>query len=135
MSENFKNVNDTFAKNNERHTKHVHAWTEKNKELGDRITNADANITNIFATLEENKQERDDLQETTEKLSAQIDKNEAKAANDLTLTRTQLLEKQNYFEKETNQSFKLLSNELEKLKYDLSDTIDSRFEHISKSIE
>ena len=29
----------------------------------------------------------------------------------------------------------MLSNELEKLKYDLSDTIDTRFEFISRSIE
>ena len=41
---------------------------EKNKELGDRITNADANITNIFATLEENRVEREDLRETTDSL-------------------------------------------------------------------
>jgi hypothetical protein len=61
MGENFKVVNETFASNNQRHAKHVHAWNEKNIELGNRITNADANITNIFATLEENKQEREDL--------------------------------------------------------------------------
>lgn len=61
MAENFKNVNDQFVKNNERHVKHVHAWNEKNKELSDRITNADANCTNIFATLEENRLEREEL--------------------------------------------------------------------------
>ena len=43
---------------------------------------------------------------------------------------TKLLDKQNYAEKEINQSIALLSKELEKLKYELSDVIDNKFEHI-----
>jgi hypothetical protein len=37
---------------------------------------------------------------------------------------TKLLDKQNYSEKEINQSIQLLSKELEKVKYELSDIID-----------
>ena len=46
-----------------------------------------------------------------------------------------LLDKQNYAEKEINQSIQLLSKELEKLKYELSDVIDSKFEHITRNLE
>ena len=48
---------------------------------------------------------------------------------------TKLLDKQNYAEKEINQSISLLSKELEKLKYELSDVIDNKFEHITRSLE
>ena len=46
-----------------------------------------------------------------------------------------LLDKQNYAEKETNQSLSLLSKEIEKLKYELSDVIDSKFEHIQRNLD
>ena len=46
-----------------------------------------------------------------------------------------LLDKQNYAEKEINQSIQLLSKELEKLKYELSDVIDSKFEHITRNVD
>lgn len=48
---------------------------------------------------------------------------------------TKLLDKQNYAEKEINQSIALLSKELEKLKYELSDVIDNKFEHIQRQLE
>jgi hypothetical protein len=37
---------------------------------------------------------------------------------------TKLLDKQNYAEKETNQSFQILGKEIEKLKFELGDMID-----------
>jgi len=48
---------------------------------------------------------------------------------------SKLLDKQNYAEKEINQSIQLLSKELEKLKYELSDVIDQKFEHITRNLE
>ena len=45
------------------------------------------------------------------------------------------MDKQNYAEKETNQSLSLLSKEIEKLKYELSDVIDSKFEHIQRNLD
>ena len=75
------------------------------------------------------------MQNTTATLKKEVDNNAYKASEALAKRHKELLDKQNFFEKETNQSFKLLSGEIEKLKYELSDTIDARFEHITKNIE
>ena len=45
------------------------------------------------------------------------------------------MEKLTFSEKNINQSISLLSKELEKLKYEISDVIDTKFEHITKSID
>ena len=101
MAEKFKSVNEDFVQNNERHSKHVQAWNEKNKEIGDRITNADANIANIMVTLAENKQERQELFETNKQQRKDIDGNCYKANEELKNVQKAILEKMKYFENET----------------------------------
>ena len=48
---------------------------------------------------------------------------------------TKITERQTYAEKEINQNIQLLSKELEKMKYELQDIIDSKFEHITRNLE
>lgn len=48
---------------------------------------------------------------------------------------TKLMDKMTFSEKQINQSISLLSKELEKLKYEISDVMDTKFEHITRSIE
>lgn len=99
------------------------------------MINHDALISNIQATLEENKKDREDLHgrcDVQEQRTTLLNDNmEKKLAERF----TKLLDKQNYAEKEINQSIALLSKELEKLKYELSDVIDNKFEHIQRQLE
>ena len=99
------------------------------------MINHDALISNIQATLEENKKDREDLHgrcDIQEQRTTLLNDNmEKKLAERF----TKLLDKQNYAEKEINQSIALLSKELEKLKYELSDVIDNKFEHIQRQLE
>ena len=99
------------------------------------MINHDALISNIQATLEENKKDREDLHgrcDVQEQRTTLLNDNMGKK---LAERFTKLLDKQNYAEKEINQSIALLSKELEKLKYELSDVIDNKFEHIQRQLE
>ena len=48
---------------------------------------------------------------------------------------TKLFDKQVYAEKEINGALTLLGKEMEKLRFELTDVIDNKFEHISRNLE
>lgn len=53
-------------------------------------------------TLNENEADRDDMKEVTRTLKAEVDNNAYKASEALAKKHRELLDKQNFFEKETN---------------------------------
>lgn len=106
-----------------------------NVDISNRILTNDAQIANIYATLDENANDRAELHSKTENLQDQINNNMTEINKRLEEKFKRLLDKQNYSEKETSQSLSLLSKEIEKLKYELSDVIDSKFEHIQRNLD
>ena len=95
----------------------------------------DAQIENIFASISEINNEIKDLKLEDEKITGVVEENWHQGERNLQEKYKKLLDKQNYAEKETNQSLSLLSKEIEKLKYELSDIIDQKFEHINRNLD
>lgn len=95
----------------------------------------DAQIENIFASISEINNEIKDLKLEDEKITGIVEENWHQGEKNLQEKYKKLLDKQNYAEKETNQSLSLLSKEIEKLKYELSDIIDQKFEHINRNLD
>lgn len=92
-------------------------------------------LTNHDNILKANKEDREELHRLNELLATQLETDKAKIEERSMERYNKLLDKQTFAEKQLNQSISLLSKELEKLKYEISDVIDTKFEHITKSIE
>ena len=135
MAGNFEKVYERFDQNDKRHFAFAKRTEDAEKEINDRITNNDAQIANIMATDEEQDGLISDIQTNAENLQKQIDENNMMNDRRLNEKFTKLLDKQNYAEKETNQSFQILGKEIEKLKFELGDMIDQKFDFIQKNVE
>lgn len=135
MAGNFEKVYERFDQNDKRHFTFAKRTEDAEKEINDRITNNDAQIANIMATDEEQDGLISDIQTNAENLQKQIDENNMMNDRRLNEKFTKLLDKQNYAEKETNQSFQILGKEIEKLKFELGDMIDQKFDFIQKNVE
>ena len=95
----------------------------------------DAELKNVYATLEQNKEDREELHRQCDHQADKLESYNAAMGKRLEEKCQKITDRQSYSEKEINQSIQLLSKELEKLKYELSDVIDSKFEHITRNLE
>ena len=135
MKDQFAQVAARFEDNDERHARFLQTYKEQQAEVGTRIGDCEALIKNIFATLGENKEERQDLRNQADFLDEKLDKQIAVVNKTMSANYTKLLDKQNYAEREANQSMNVLSKEIEKLKYELGDTMDGKFEAMTKTLD
>jgi len=89
----------------------------------------------IHKILAVNEADREELHKICDQQDQKLEDYNAAMDKKLNDRFTKLLDKQTYSEKEINQSIQLLSKELEKVKYELSDVIDQKFENITRSLD
>ena len=95
----------------------------------------DAEIKNIYKIQNLAKADREELHNICNQIEQKTDTYNAEMDKKLNEKFTKLLDKQNYAEKEINQNIQPLSKELEKVKYELSDIIDQKFENITRNLD
>ena len=135
MKQQFIEVDEHFTRDDTAFEEYKKRVSRLFDEKQNHLLQHDAEVKLIHNTLQANKEDREELHRNADYQADKLETYNAAMDKKLNEKTARLLDKQNYAEKEINQSIQLLSKELEKLKYELSDVIDSKFEHITRNVD
>ena len=119
----------------------VRAEAMKNLHQKDKLTLENeiqkiySKLSDVDATLADNRDDRVDLHKKSDDLAAKMEKQFQSSDKKLTERLSKILERLNFTEREINQSLQILSKEIERIKYDLNDHMDTKFEHIMHNLD
>ena len=131
----FQETNDRFVKIDKRNKKQLEQNEQDHEEIHSFIAEIDNQIKMLALTDNQQQDQLNSLKESTSLFHESTEKNFESVNTRLTERCQKLSDRLVILDQETNNSFAAMNKDLERMKFELTDIIESKFEFITRNLD